>query len=78
MSAMEKEIKSSVKYAITTKDIRLDLKERFGKENAPRAYKLRRAVTKIQQGGMTVFAYHTKLRGFWDEIQSINPIPTCE
>ncbi|KAI3723909.1 hypothetical protein L2E82_35671 [Cichorium intybus] len=77
VSAMEKEIKSSVKYAITARDIWLDLQERFGKENAPRAYELRRIVTTIRQEDMSVSAYYTKLRGVWDEIHSINPIPTC-
>lgn len=77
MSAMEKEIKSSVKYAISAQDIWLDLKERFGKENAPRAYELRRTITTIRQENMTVSAYYSKLRGVWDEIQSISPTPTC-
>lgn len=77
VSAMEKEIKSSVKYANTARDIWIDLEERFGKENAPRAYELIRMITTIHQNDMTVSAYYTKLRGVWDEIQSISPTPTC-
>lgn len=34
-TAMEKEIQSSVKYASTTSEMWLDLRERFGKESAP-------------------------------------------
>lgn len=77
ISAMEKQITCSVKYAITACDIWLDLAERFGKENAPRAYELRRKVTIIHQDDMTVSAYYTKLRGIWDEMQSISPSPSC-
>ncbi|XP_023732774.1 uncharacterized protein LOC111880571 [Lactuca sativa] len=77
ISAMEKEIKGSVKYAITARDIWMDLVERFGKENAPRAYELRRKVTTIRQDDPTVSAYYTKLRSIWDEVQSISPTPTC-
>lgn len=76
-SAMEKEIRSSVKYAATAYDIWTDLQERFGKENAPRTYELRRAITMTRQEGLSVSAYYTKLRGFWDEIQSVTPTPKC-
>ncbi|KAL0303372.1 UNVERIFIED_CONTAM: hypothetical protein Sradi_6205300 [Sesamum radiatum] len=37
-SAMDKEIRSSVRYAKTAREIWVDLEERFGKVNAPRAY----------------------------------------
>lgn len=75
--SMEKEIKSSVKHATTTHDIWLDLEERFGKENTPRAYDLRRTITTIQQGDMNVSTYYMKLRSVWDEIQSITLMPSC-
>lgn len=32
---------NNVKYVVTARDIWIDLKERFGKENAPRAYEIR-------------------------------------
>ncbi|XP_071719068.1 uncharacterized protein [Rutidosis leptorrhynchoides] len=77
VNSMEKEIKMSVKYAITARDIWTDLQERFDKENAPRAYELRRSVSMIHQDNQTISAYYTKLRTIWDEIASVSPIPTC-
>ncbi|KAL7604497.1 uncharacterized protein LOC111878599 [Lactuca sativa] len=77
VSSMEKEIKISVKYAATARDIWVDLGECFGKENAPRSYELRRTVTTIRQGDMSISAYYTKLRSVWDEIQSISPTHSC-
>lgn len=44
-TAMEKTIRSSVKYANTSADMWKDLKERFEKESAPRAYELKRTLT---------------------------------
>ncbi|XP_023760471.1 uncharacterized protein LOC111908914 [Lactuca sativa] len=38
---MEKDIRTSVKYVDTSKDIWDDLEERFGKESAPTAYELK-------------------------------------
>lgn len=54
ISSMEREIKSNIKYAIPTRDMWVDLEERFGKENAIRAYELRHIITAIHQEGMTI------------------------
>ncbi|XP_071713418.1 uncharacterized protein [Rutidosis leptorrhynchoides] len=77
VSSMENELKNNVKYAAIARDIWVDLKEWFDKENAPRAYELRRTITSVHQENMTVSAYYTKLRGIWDEIQSVSPSPLC-
>lgn len=73
---MEKEIKGSVKYAIPTQNMCLDLEEMFGKVNAPKAYELNWTITTIYQEGTTVSVYHTKIRGVWVKIQSISQLPT--
>ncbi|KAF5767488.1 putative RNA-directed DNA polymerase [Helianthus annuus] len=77
-TAMEKEIRGSVKYANSASEIWKDLQERFGKESAPRAYELKQAISNTRQDGMTVSAYYTKLRGLWDEMQSFLPTPKCK
>nr|GEV71830.1 putative Gag-pre-integrase domain, Gag-polypeptide of LTR copia-type [Tanacetum cinerariifolium] len=76
-TAMEKEIRTSVKYANTSAEIWSDLRERFGKESAPRAYELKQAISNTRQDGLTVSTYYTKLRGLWDGIQSVLPTPRC-
>ncbi|GJY83784.1 putative RNA-directed DNA polymerase [Tanacetum coccineum] len=76
-TAMEKEIRSSVKYANTAAEIWSDLKERFGKESAPRAYELKQTLSATIQGNISVSAYYTKLRSIWDEMESALPIPRC-
>ncbi|XP_071714381.1 uncharacterized protein [Rutidosis leptorrhynchoides] len=76
-TAMEKEIRSSVKYANAASEIWNNLKERFGKESAPRAYELKQTLSMTHQDGTTISVYYTKLRGLWDEIDSILSIPKC-
>lgn len=76
-TAMEKEIRNSVKYAATAEEVWRDLKERFGKESAPRAFELKRAISLTRQDKSSVSAYYTKLRGLWDEVNSVSPIPIC-
>ncbi|XP_076925100.1 uncharacterized protein LOC143587803 [Bidens hawaiensis] len=77
-TTMEKEIRTSVKYDTTAQDIWADLKERFGKESAPRAYELKQTLIITRQEGASVYAYFTKLQSLWDEIQTVLSIPTCD
>ncbi|KAK1416343.1 hypothetical protein QVD17_32133 [Tagetes erecta] len=76
-TAMEKEIRNSVKYAKTAREVWNDLKERFGKESAPKAYELKQSLAGTQQNGTTVSAYYTRLRSLWDEMESVLPTPRC-
>ncbi|OMO87828.1 Integrase, catalytic core [Corchorus capsularis] len=76
-SAMGKDIRGSVRYASTAREIWVDLEERFGKGSDPRAYEIRQAVTLLRQEKMSISSYYTKLKGLWDEMQSIFPLPKC-
>lgn len=76
-SGMDKEVRRSVRCASTAREIWVDLEERFAKGNAPRIYKLQRAITLLIQEKNSVPAYFTKLKGLWDEIQSLSPWPKC-
>ncbi|XP_023733653.1 uncharacterized protein LOC111881501 [Lactuca sativa] len=75
--ATEKNIRSNVKYANTSAEMWADLKERFGKESAPRAYELKRTLSITQHDGDSISAYYTKLRSVWDEIKFVSPLPHC-
>lgn len=68
MTDMEKDIRNSVKYSNTAKEIWDDLEERFGKESAPRAYELKRTLTGLRQEKASVSTYYTKMKWIWDEI----------
>ncbi|GKA32285.1 putative RNA-directed DNA polymerase [Tanacetum coccineum] len=77
MTAMKKEIRRSVKYANTASEIWSDLRERFRKESTPHAYELKQTLSNTHQSRISVSAYYTKLRGLWDEIESVLPAPRC-
>ncbi|XP_024969266.1 uncharacterized protein LOC112508757 [Cynara cardunculus var. scolymus] len=76
-TAMEKDIRSSIKHANTAAEIWADLEERFGKESAPRAYELKQTLTTTALNGASVSVYYTKMRGLWDAIQTVSPTPYC-
>ncbi|XP_071694914.1 uncharacterized protein [Rutidosis leptorrhynchoides] len=76
-TTMEKEIRTSVKYANSSYKIWNDLKERFGKESAPRAYELKKSLLMTHQDGTIVPVYYIKLRSLWDKMDLVLPIPKC-
>ncbi|XP_076947744.1 uncharacterized protein LOC143619781 [Bidens hawaiensis] len=47
-ASMEKEIRGSVKGANSAAEIWSDLRERFGKESAPRAYEVKRLISNVR------------------------------
>ncbi|KAG6406521.1 hypothetical protein SASPL_134125 [Salvia splendens] len=77
-SSTDKEIRNNVKHAKTACEVWEDLQERFGSESAPRAYELKHILSLTRQEKMSVSAYYTKLKGLWDEIQAISPLPKCK
>ncbi|XP_019198424.1 PREDICTED: uncharacterized protein LOC109192306 [Ipomoea nil] len=76
-SAMDKDMRNSVRYANTARDIWEDLEERFEKGSAPRAFEIRRAVVLLRQEKVYVSSYYTKLKSLWDETMAISPLPRC-
>lgn len=66
-----------MRYASTAREIWVDFEERFSKGDAPRIYELRQAITLLRQEKNLVPAYYTKLKGLWDEIQSLSPWLKC-
>lgn len=41
-------------------------------------YQLQRELSEISQGSATIAAYFNKLKRCWDELSSLNALPTCE
>ncbi|KAJ0457906.1 putative transcription factor interactor and regulator CCHC(Zn) family [Helianthus annuus] len=76
-TAMEKNIRDSVKYATISSEIWSGLHERFGKESAPRGYELRQKIAATRQDGATVSTYYTRLRSLWDEATQSFPRCSC-
>nr|GEV23327.1 putative reverse transcriptase, RNA-dependent DNA polymerase, Gag-polypeptide of LTR copia-type [Tanacetum cinerariifolium] len=70
-TAIEKGIRDSVKYANTSSEIWSNLKERFGKESAPRAYELKKKITATRQEGSSISTYYTRLRASYEELDWI-------
>ncbi|KAF8409906.1 hypothetical protein HHK36_002425 [Tetracentron sinense] len=77
LNSLSQEISDSVIYASSAKEIWEDLQERFAQSNVPRIYQLRCDIALCTQESLSVAAYFTKLKTFWDELSSLISIPSC-
>ncbi|XP_059669240.1 uncharacterized protein LOC132314384 [Cornus florida] len=64
LNSTDAEIRASMLYADTAKEIWLDLRDRFIQTNAPKVYQLKQSIDSCTQGDSSVSTYFTKLKGF--------------
>jgi hypothetical protein len=77
LNSVTGEIRSSILYAETAREIWLDLSERFSQSNAPQIYQLKQSISSLKQENMPVSAYFTKLKSLWNELNSLVVIQPC-
>ncbi|XP_059433814.1 uncharacterized protein LOC132166964 isoform X2 [Corylus avellana] len=78
LNSVSSEIRSSILYAETAREIWSDLSERFSQSNAPQIYQLKQSISSLkQENNMSVSAYFTKLKSLWNELNSLVSIQPC-
>ncbi|XP_061363168.1 uncharacterized protein LOC133306807 [Gastrolobium bilobum] len=70
-------IAESVLWADRVIDVWNDLKERFSQSDVFRISDLEDDILKLQQADSLVADYFTQLKSLWDEMDSLEPIPSC-
>lgn len=77
LNSISTEIKNSVAYFSTAKQIWDDLAIRFSQSNLPRIFQLRKELASMHQGNMSITSYFTKYMTLMAEIDTLCPIPKC-
>ncbi|KAF8395558.1 hypothetical protein HHK36_019506 [Tetracentron sinense] len=77
LNSVSTEIRSSISYSDTVRDIWLDLSERFSQSNAPQIYQLKQSISSLKQEDLSVSTYFTKLKSLWNELNSLVTILPC-
>ncbi|KAL2246173.1 UNVERIFIED_CONTAM: Retrovirus-related Pol polyprotein from transposon RE2 [Sesamum indicum] len=73
-----KDIAEAFLYAKSARELWLELESRFGESNDPLLYQIQRDIASSSQGNTSIAVYFTKLKRLWDELQSLDPLPTCD
>ncbi|XP_020552465.1 uncharacterized protein LOC110012590 [Sesamum indicum] len=76
LNAISKKISKAFLYVKTSRQLWLDLKERYGENNGPMVYQLQQAIASIAQGTMSVVDYFNSLSTLWDELECLMPTKT--
>ncbi|XP_057975453.1 uncharacterized protein LOC131162841 [Malania oleifera] len=77
LNSIDPSIAHSMIYHECPHDVWLDLENRFSQSNNPRIFKLKRDITTLSHGSMTVSMYFTTLKGYWDELAMLASAPQC-
>ncbi|XP_074363351.1 uncharacterized protein LOC141703860 [Apium graveolens] len=77
LNSISTEIRNSVAYLSTAQQIWEDLTTRFSQSNMPRTFQLRKELSSLQQGNLSVTSYFTKFKTLVAEIDNLAPIPKC-
>ncbi|KAL5805972.1 hypothetical protein ACOSQ4_028705 [Xanthoceras sorbifolium] len=75
---VEPDLAKGVVHAKTAHQVWEDLKDQFSQKNALTIYHIKKSLASLSQGIMTISAYYTKLKGFWDELETYRTVHICD
>ncbi|WOH00712.1 hypothetical protein DCAR_0520086 [Daucus carota subsp. sativus] len=77
LNSISVEIRNSVNYFSTAKEIWDDLATRFSQSNMPRVFQLRKEIASVNQGNLSITTYFTRIKTLIAEIDNFSPLPRC-
>ncbi|KAK3021988.1 hypothetical protein RJ639_045683 [Escallonia herrerae] len=79
VNSLSRKLQTGAAHADTTSEIWYDFDERISQGIALRVYDLKRSIALLQQEKSAISTYYGKLKGVWNELHNLRPIPvyTC-
>ncbi|XP_048140718.1 uncharacterized protein LOC125316437 [Rhodamnia argentea] len=76
-NTMEKDLQSTVAYAMDAKELWDDLKEQYSEGNQTQIYQIKFEIYILKRDGKRVREYYSKLKLLWDELEFYLEKPSC-
>ncbi|KAL0372192.1 UNVERIFIED_CONTAM: hypothetical protein Scaly_0900800 [Sesamum calycinum] len=76
-NSIAKEILGAYMYAASSRNLWLELQRRYGSSNGPMIYQIRRDISSVNQGNLSLTTYFTNLKQLWNEVTYLDPMPQC-
>lgn len=77
LNSISEDISESFLFAISARDLCLEIEARFGQCNGSLTYQLQKEINTSKQGKQSVIQYLCKVKRLWDELQCLEPVPSC-
>ncbi|XP_009588812.1 uncharacterized protein [Nicotiana tomentosiformis] len=77
LNSLSKETVESVLYSQSAKDLWNNLEDRFGQASGAKLFQLQKELSVVVQGNSSVLTYFTKMKGLWDELDTLNTFSAC-
>ncbi|XP_060201797.1 uncharacterized protein LOC132630226 [Lycium barbarum] len=77
LNSLSKDIKDSVIFSKSAKELWDSLEHGFGKSNGAKLFHLQKELSLLVQGSSDVSTYFTKTKRIWDELDSLNSDIVC-
>ncbi|XP_075649850.1 uncharacterized protein LOC142620354 [Castanea sativa] len=74
INSMHVDVSSSIMYYETTREMWLELQRVFSQGNRPKIYNLQQEISQITPGQLSVTAYYSKFKKFWDQFIHYEPL----
>ncbi|XP_019259929.1 PREDICTED: uncharacterized protein LOC109237969 [Nicotiana attenuata] len=76
-NSLSKDIAINVLGYDTTREIWLDINERFGQSNGSKFIHIQKEICLMSQGSSDIATYFTRIRSLWDELHTTYVGPVC-
>ncbi|KAL2235213.1 UNVERIFIED_CONTAM: hypothetical protein Sindi_1253500 [Sesamum indicum] len=76
-NSISKEIVESFMYVNSSRDLWLEIQSRYRRSNGPMIYRIQREISSISQHDLSLTAYVTKLKKYWNKLSTLAPNPRC-
>lgn len=77
LNSVSEDIRNSIVYMESAHAIWLDLEVRYAQSNAPKLFSLRKEISHLTQGSLSISAYFTRFRTIHDEIENLTVKTKC-
>jgi len=77
LNSLSENIRNSVLYFETARELWNDLEERFGQSNKAHLFQVQKDVSCLSQGDLDIASYYTKTKQLWNESNTVGGIPMC-
>ncbi|XP_065865575.1 uncharacterized protein [Euphorbia lathyris] len=76
-SSLTKELADVFLFAKSSYSLWQEIEQRYGQSNGPLIYQLRKEISSLSQGNLSLVDYFNKIKRRWDELAEIKPLLSC-